>query len=65
MLVAGELAHVRAHLGDHHQRGGHVDAVDAREVHATHLEELSAQYAPGEVILMSTGYGGRIASIET
>ena len=22
-------------------------------------------YAPGEVILMSTGYGGRIASIET
>jgi len=43
VFVAGELAHVRAHLGDHHQRGDHIDAVDAREVHAAHLEELGAQ----------------------
>ena len=43
VLVTGELAHVSAHLGDHHQRGGHVDAVDAGEVHAAHLKELGAQ----------------------
>ena len=43
MLVAGELAHVGAHLGDHHQRGGHIDAVDAGEVHTAHLKELGAQ----------------------
>ncbi len=28
-------------------------------------KDLAERYAPGEVILMSTGYGGRIASIET
>ena len=43
MLDAGELAHVRSDLADHGQRGGHVHAVDARQVHAAQLEQLRAQ----------------------
>lgn len=49
MLVPGELAHVRSHLGEHHQRSGHVDAVNAREVHAAHLNQLRAQIELGGV----------------
>ena len=43
VLVRRESAHVGSDLADDHQRGGHVDAVDAREVHAAHLEQPRAQ----------------------
>jgi hypothetical protein len=43
VLVVGELAHVGADLAHHDERRGHVDAVDACQVHAAHLEQLRAQ----------------------
>ena len=36
-------------LRDHRQRGGHVDAVNTREVHAAHLEQLHAKIELGRV----------------
>ncbi len=38
----GEARHVRADFGDDGHRGGDVHAVDAREVHTAHLEQLRA-----------------------
>lgn len=49
MLVAGKLAHVGADLVGHHQRGLHVDAVDAREIRAAHLEQPRAQVELGRI----------------
>ena len=49
MLLAGKLAHVGAGFRHHHQRRRHVDAVDAREVHAAHLEQARAQVELGRV----------------
>lgn len=43
MLVAGEAAHVGADLGDDDQGGGDIDAVDAGEIDAAHLEQPGAQ----------------------
>ena len=54
MLVARELAHVRAHLGDDDQRGGHVDTVNAGEVYAAHLKQLRAQIKLGCVTSPAT-----------
>lgn len=39
-LAGGQI---RADFGHHGQRGGHVHAVDAREVNAAHLKQLRAQ----------------------
>ena len=49
MLVTGKTALVGAHLRDDHQRGGHVNAVDAGQVHCAHLVELGAQIEPRSV----------------
>jgi hypothetical protein len=43
VLDAGESCHVRADLRDDLQRGGDVDAVDAREVHAAHLTKIGVR----------------------
>jgi hypothetical protein len=42
-LDGGKLAHVSANLAQHAQGGGHVDAVDAGEIDATHFEQMRAQ----------------------
>ncbi len=47
--AAGEARHVPTGLADDGQRGGHVDAVDAREVYAAHLEQLRAQIELGRI----------------
>ena len=49
VLVAGKARHVRPGLADDGQRGGHVQAVDARQVHAAHLEQLRARVELGRI----------------
>lgn len=49
MLVVGELAPVRADRAHDDERGRHVDAVDARQVHPAHLEQPRAQVELGRI----------------
>ena len=43
MLDGGELGHIGADLREHRQRRGDIDAIDAGEIHAAHLEQVRAQ----------------------
>jgi hypothetical protein len=49
VLDRGEARHVRANLGHHGQRRGHIHTVDARQVHAAHPEQLRALVELGRV----------------
>ena len=54
MLDARNAGHVRADFRDHGQRNGDVHAVDAREVHAAHPEQLRTQIELGRIASPAT-----------